>query len=195
MEYTALYYSMEQTDQIQSDVPTTIINTETFIPAAFYQQQLPELSIEHFQKFAALSFPIKGDALELTARHMWLGYLCCRGQFEEVLIFLKQITSPFVLYRYITERSNEFWFGNLLHMVLYWNTGDRAFEMYTTLRKMGAELVEDTYDHYPWESETEIWVAPTIRKVIGNRYKREFDQLYERVIQWEINYLQMKNEV
>ena len=172
---------MEQTDTPQS-----------FIPASFYQKQLPELSIEHFREFAASSFPVKGDALELLARHMWLGYLCCRGQFEDVLMFLNQVTSPLILYRYITERSNEFWFGNILHMVLYWNTGDRAFEMYTLLREMGAEIVEDTYQHYPWESEAEIWVVPTIRNVIGNRYKHEFNELYERVIQWEIKHLEKK---
>jgi len=169
--------------------------SDSFVSAAYYQQQLPELPIEHFQKFAALSFPVQGESLELIARHMWLGYLCCRGQFEEVLMFLKGITSPCILYRYITERSNEFWFGNILHMVLYWNTGDRAFDMYTILREMGAEIVEDTYDHYPWESNAEIWTVPTIRKVFGNRYKHEFNELYERVIQWEINYLQMKNRV
>jgi len=164
-----------------------------YIPAATFQAHLQEVSLDEFRQFAASAYPVQGDALELITRHLWLGYQCCRGAFDEVLSFLSEVKEP-RLRRYVNERSNEFWFGNLLHMVLYWNTGDRAFDMYTKLRKLGADPIEDTYGNYPWEIKARIWTVPTRRTIYGNRYEAEFDDLYERVIQWEIEQLQGSTE-
>jgi len=160
-----------------------------YIPAAYYQQLLPDLSFDHFQSFATNAYPVQGQALEIITTHLWLGYLCCRGKFDEVLSIIRNTNEP-RRSRYVNERSNEFWSGNLLHIVLYWNTDERAFEMYKTLRELGADPIEDMYGNYPWENKARIWTAPTLRNIFGNRYQSEFDDLYEKIIQWEITYLQ-----
>lgn len=158
---------------------------EIIMSVAFYQQQLTDLPIDHFRAFAKDAYPVHGEALEIVTHHLWLGYLCCRGDFDKVLAFLTT-QSTLRLSRYINERSNEFWFGNLLHMVLYWNTGDRALEMYTKLRELGADPIEDTYGNYPWENKARIWTVPTLRTIYGNRCRCDFDDLYDQIIQWEI---------
>jgi hypothetical protein len=162
-----------------------------YLPVSFFQQQLPDLPLSYFRTFAMNNYPVRGEALEILTHHIWLGYLCCRGSFDEVLTFLATQSEP-RLSRYINERSNEFWFGNLLHMVLYWNTGDRALDMYARLRELGADPIEDTYGNYPWENKARIWTVPTLRTIYGNRYESEFDDLYARIIQWEIRKIEVQ---
>ena len=156
----------------------------------YFQSKLPNLSVEYFKGFVDIEYPgVSKDSREFVTHHLWLGYQCCRGEFDKVLEFL-QTCSETQCNRYLSERSSEFWNGNLLHMVLYWNTGDKAFDMYVALRKLGATLVEDKYDNYPWEFYTAIWTAPTLRTVYGNRDYTEFAQLYHRVEQWELEQME-----
>lgn len=154
----------------------------------YYQQQLPKKTLDDFRAFTSTNYHVHGQALEFTAHHLWLGYLCCCGQFDDVLAIL-HTASEWERSRYLSERSNEFWSGNLLHMVLYWNTDERAFEMYRSLRELGADLIENEYQHYPWENNTEIWTAPTCRSVIGRRDPTEFRELYDRIEQYEMTVL------
>jgi hypothetical protein len=157
---------------------------------AYFQKKLPVLTREYFEGFVDIEYPgVSKDSREFVTNHIWLGYQCCRGDFDTVLEFL-ETCSETQRNRYLSERSSEFWNGNLLHMVLYWNTGDKAFEMYVQLREMGARLVEDKYNNYPWEYYTAIWTAPTLRTAYGNRDYTEFVQLYHRVEQWELEQME-----
>jgi len=156
----------------------------------YFQIKLPVLTREYFEGFVDIEYPgVSKDSREFATNHIWLGYQCCRGDFDTVLEFL-EMCSETQRNRYLSERSSEFWNGNLLHMVLYWNTGDKAFDMYVRLREMGARLVEDKYNNYPWEYYTVIWTAPTLRTAYGNRDYTEFVQLYHRVEQWELEQME-----
>lgn len=157
---------------------------------AYFQSKLPTLTREYFEGFVDIEYPgVSKDSREFVKNHLWLGYQCCLGNFEAVLEFLETLSET-QRKRYLSERSSEFWNGNLLHMVLYWNTGDKAFDMYVKLRELGAKLVEDKYNNYPWEYYTAIWTAPTLRTVYGNRDYTEFVQLYHRVEQWELEQME-----
>jgi hypothetical protein len=156
----------------------------------YFQSKLPQLSIDDIKDFVDIEYPgVSKDSHEFVKNHIWLGYQCCLGNFYEVLDFIDKCPKR-ERARYLSERSSEFWNGNLLHMVLYWNTGDKAFYMYTSLRELGAKLVEDKYDNYPWEFNTEIWTAPTLRDVYGKRDCAEFIELYHRIEQWELEHIE-----
>jgi len=152
-----------------------------------YQQRLPKYPIEYFQEFTKKEYGVIGDALDFTSRHLWLGYLCCLGEFDVVLAFLS-ICKESHRDRYINERSNEFWNGTLLHMILYWNTGEHTITMYKKLRELGAVPIENMYDNYPWENSTQIWCAPTLRTSCGHRDHNEFAQLYQTILDWELEH-------
>ena len=139
------------------------------------------------EEFVANMYPgVSKDSVDFTKHHLWLGYQCCRGQLDEVLEFLMNCEEK-RRKRYLNERSSEFWNGNLLHLLLYWNTGSRAFDMYIKLRELGAMFIENMYEYYPWENQTLFWTAPTLRKMYGARDYHEFTRLYYEVEQWEIN--------
>ena len=160
---------------------------------SYYQSKLPVLTMSDFEEFVAKMYHgVSKDSVDFVKHHLWLGYQCCRGQFDEVLEFLKACDEP-RRKRYLTERSGEFWNGNLLHLILYWNAGLETFNMYVALREMGATLIENMYQNYPWENHTIFWTAPTLRESYGNRDYHEFTRLYYEVEQWEIKKIEMSD--
>jgi len=115
---------------------------------------------------------------------LYLGHLICRAQFEQVLAFLDNLTAE-ESEKYLNAPLYEFWDGTLLHILLQWNNGRDAFEVYKSLRLRGAKPCKDNYGNFPWEDQSTILIAPTERFSYGERNITAWERIYAMVIRYE----------
>ena len=118
-----------------------------------------------------------GDEVDdLTVDALYLGNLCARGDLDGVKKFLRETEEkePEELDNILNHCPQEQWYGNCLHMVANWNTGDKALEMFDILFEHGAKLYENYYDHLPWEKTGGLFITPITQSTLGKRNPAEF---------------------
>ena len=117
------------------------------LPAAHAQSLLPEFTFRRVQLPRERYHQPSDD---LAVKPLYLGHLCARGDIVEVRNFLQEI-DPDDLEQILNAAPHEQWYGTCLHMVTYWNTGDKAIELFKLLVLHGAKPVEDYYGYFPWD--------------------------------------------
>ena len=92
--------------------------------------------------------------------------------FDSYTLKLILNATPYVMY-----------FGNVLHAVLYYNTGNIAKELYVYFRNLGATPCMDYYKEYPWQQSGIYWVC--IPGLKYNRDQNEFKETYKWITEYE----------
>ena len=143
--------------------------------AADAQSILPEYTIWEVRQL----FPKKDD---ITIKALYLGNLCSRGDLEKIKGFIRE-TDPGQLLEILNCAPYEQWHGTCLHMLLKWNTGDKAIALFKLLVEHGAEYIRNHYDKYPWQIDSTEWTLSFAHINLGNRNCEEFRHTYETLIQ------------
>jgi hypothetical protein len=121
----------------------------------------------------------------LADKTMYLACLCSKGDIESVKTFIRD-TNLEELKLILNTKLYEMWEGTVLHMALYWNTGNQAFDMYTLLVNNGADPVQNYYNCYPWECTASKWIDMIgDTKFDGYRNIEEFSQTYKLIEELE----------
>lgn len=116
----------------------------------------------------------------IAQKTMWLMYLCAMGDICSVKCFINS-TEPAELREILNKKLHESWFGTVLHTVLYWNTGNRAIDLFQLLVEHGADPVRDYYETFPWENLAQLWIFPfnNLDKYKYWRDANEFEETYQ----------------
>ena len=114
---------------------------------------------------------------ELAEKTMWLVYLCSKCDTNSVKEFIHSI-HPDELRTILNTKLSENWDGTVLHAVCYWNTSNKAVNLFELLVEHGADPVRDYYGLFPWENNAPKWVVPFGTDYIGNRDPDAFEEMY-----------------
>ena len=118
------------------------------------------------------------DSGQLAEKTMWLVYLCAKGDINCVVEFI-QSTNPDELRGILNKKLSDNYDGTVLNTVLYWNTGNKAVDLFELLVEHGADPVKDYYGNFPWENTAPLWVVPFGVGQIGYRDMDEFEETYQ----------------
>ena len=112
------------------------------------------------------------------AKILYLGYLCSKGIIEPIQEFIEQLGED--SYEIINAPHIEFYFGTVLHIALYWNSGLNGLKLFNLLVSYGAKYYKDYYQQLPWKQTGIIWtnVIPDNYRALGRRDEAEFNDLY-----------------
>ncbi len=105
-------------------------------------------------------------------------HLCSKGDIYSVKDFI-QSTDPTELRAILNKKLYENWDGTVLHTVLYWNTGNKAVDMFELLVEHGADPVRDYYGLFPWENKAPLWILPFNCVDQYGRDVDEFEETYQ----------------
>ena len=112
---------------------------------------------------------------ELTVKTVYFGNLCARGDIKQIKTFIRE-TEPQELREVLNCAPEKQWYGTCLHMVMYWNTGVKALELFELLVEHGAEYKRDGYSSFPWGQLGSIWITPVETIQLGDRNEDEFEE-------------------
>jgi hypothetical protein len=104
-------------------------------------------AIDNIQKFSAKHSHL--TALQ-CAQLIYLAHVCGRGDYNAIVAFLKTLDDSEKI-ALLNEKPYEFYYGTVLHAVLFWNIGLRAVNIFELLVEHGAEFHRDYYNQLPWE--------------------------------------------
>jgi hypothetical protein len=120
---------------------------------------------------------------DTTIMALYLGNLCARGDLEKIKGFIQEHESyPQHLHAILNCAPYEQWYGNCLHMVMFWNTGDNAMSLFTLLASHGAEYVRNDYEVFPCQIHAPMYIAPINGQLLGIRNIAEFQDTYQTLI-------------
>jgi hypothetical protein len=138
------------------------------------QSKLPQLTLDQIIEM----YPeINTEEDSYTHRLIYLGHVCSRGDYNALVTFLEGLDGD-DKYVLLNATPYMFYYGNILHITLYWNTGDRAVYMFKLLVESGSEYVRDYYKKAPWEQVGDIWTSIVNHNTLGERDPKEFEETY-----------------
>ena len=118
------------------------------------------------------------DSGQLAEKTMWLVYLCAKGDINRVVEFIES-TNHDELRGILNKKLSDNYDGTVLNTVLYWNTGNKALDLFELLVEHGADPVRDYYGNFPWENTAPLWVVPFGVSQIGYRNMDVFEETYQ----------------
>jgi hypothetical protein len=113
----------------------------------------------------------QGRYSDKDVKLFYLGYLCCQGDYASIVVFLQTLDDDEKRIL-LNEKPYDFYEGTVLHVLLYWNSGNSAINIFDLLVEHGAEFVQDYYGHLPWEQGGAYWKCEWRKKETYN-YLRE----------------------
>jgi hypothetical protein len=131
---------------------------------------LPDYTFEEIQSLLKETDELTD---KLSVKSHYLGYLCAKGDLDKIKRFILQNRAG-ELEEIVNHRPEKQWKGTCLHMVTYWNTGDKALEIFKLLVTHGAIFYEDGYGKFPWEITGVRWLDPITMSYLGERDMNEF---------------------
>lgn len=92
---------------------------------------------------------------------VYMAYLIAQGKFEETAHFMTDIEeyNPDQLVNLLTTPHSLFWDGTVLHVALYYNSGQRGLEFFQLLVSHGARYIKNYYNEFPWEQVGGVWFS------------------------------------
>lgn len=144
------------------------------LTSAEARSHLPYMTLDQVRLVTAMVEPVD----DLTVNALYLGYLCAGGNIERIKAFVRE-TEPRDLREILNCAPDLQWNGTCLHMLLGWNTGAEAHEIFDFLVQHGAEYVRDGYGFYPWQKLGFVWITPIDYIEIGERDQDEFEETIE----------------
>jgi len=144
------------------------------LTAAYAQSILPQYTIWEVRQL----FPKKDN---ITINALYLGNLCAQGDAEKIDVFIREHETK-ELRKILNCAPYEQWHGTCLHMLLKWNTGDKAIALFKLLVAHGAEYIRNHYNKYPWQIDSKEWTFSFAHINLGDRNCDEFRHTYETLI-------------
>jgi hypothetical protein len=86
-----------------------------------------------------------------------LHYLCKIGNLVKIIKFMDKLKINDQL-NFINARNEKINCGNVLHTVLYYNTGTTAIELFDYFIRLGAEYIRNKNDQLPWEQNYKAYL-------------------------------------
>lgn len=108
---------------------------------------------------------------------IYLGYLFAKGLYNDIIPFLEQM-DPEEVRTLVNTRHERFYYGTVMHVALFWNSGDMGIRLFKLLLCYGANLVTNYYEEYPWEQFRGAWINPVTNVILGYRSASEFESIY-----------------
>lgn len=140
---------------------------------------LLDLNVEQVR----IIFQIEGEHVDdLTAKALCLGNLCARGDMEQLKAFIRETGSQ-ELREILNCAPDQQWNSTCLHMVMNWNTGAKALEMFELLVEHGAEYKRDGYGCFPWQKLAYVWITPVEFIPLGDRDEGEFEETRANLVE------------
>ena len=112
---------------------------------------------------------------DLTTKALYLGNLCARGDINQIKTFIRE-TDPEELREILNCAPDQQWNSTCLHMLMNWNTGNKALEMFELLVEHGAEYKRDGYGSFPWQHLGSLWITPVEYVQLSERNEDEFEE-------------------
>ena len=107
-----------------------------------------------------------------TVQTVYLGYVCAQGDLAKIKRVLQDPLAKVMM----NSKQAIFNGGTVLHMALFWNTGDTAVELYKLLTTCGAKPGMNDDEELPWEQTGFIWVNYLNPYNLGTRNEREYNE-------------------
>ena len=133
------------------------------------QQLLTNYTLEDFSCKAKRSL--------IDQKTLYLGNLCARGDIESIISFMNT-TEQDELTEILNTGVYEFYFGTVLHVALYWNSGEKCIQLFELLLENRAEPIRDYYGNFPWQQTYTKWNSPLDSVLLGERNVKEFEDTY-----------------
>jgi hypothetical protein len=118
------------------------------------------------------------DSGVVAEKAMWLVYLCAKGDMNRVKDFIQTADSS-ELRDILNKKLWDNYDGTVLNAILYWNSGNKALDLFELMVEHGADPVRDYYGNFPWENVAPLWVLPFGGGRIGERDMNEFEETYQ----------------
>jgi hypothetical protein len=125
---------------------------------------------------------VNEDTDDLSVNCFYLGSMCARGKLNDAAAFIKSLGAGAT--EVINLIHSRFYWGTVLHVALYWNSGQLGLDFFELLWEHGARYCPNYYENYPWEQLDEMWVNPVRHgpdTVLGTRDITEFIDMYEQI--------------
>ena len=145
------------------------------------QSQLPNYTFEQVGERLNRSrvLPDEQPRSTLDQKTIYLGLLCARGDVEKVKSFIRETEST-ELVEILNNRPKELFCGNVLHVVLFWNSDHVAIDLFDLLVQHGAEYCRNYYEECPWEQVGTVWFTMFAGPEIpGKRNLTDFEEVYQ----------------
>jgi hypothetical protein len=141
---------------------------------------LPNIKISEADRYIS-HYDYSSDKLPHFRKLFYLGYQCCRGDYNLILDFIQGIDKKELVQLLNDNTLYEFYNGTVLHLATYWNPGDNGIKLYNLLVEHGAVPSRNDFDMFPWEQNNTLWVSVILRDSIGKRDPNEFASIYESI--------------
>jgi hypothetical protein len=145
------------------------------------QSKLPEYTLEQVGERLNRSRILCGQEPRslLDQKTIYLALQCARGDVEKVKSFIRE-TDRHELVEILNNRPTELFCGNVLHVVLFWNSDYTAVDLFDLLVQHGAEYTRNYYEECPWEQVGQVWFTMFAGPELpGKRNLADFEEVYQ----------------
>ena len=108
----------------------------------------------------------------------YLAYLCAKGNIGDVCNFLRGVQNV----RLLLNTYCDYFDGTILHVALYFNSGEKGLELFDLLTSKGAiPCLSPHFEERPWQQKGTRWVLFMCSLNIPDEFHRdpsEFTWLY-----------------
>ena len=132
----------------------------------------------------ANKFNLNYEDNDMEIELLYVTNLLMRGELDQVREYFHSFTDYYAQ-ELLHTTSYYTYFGTLLHILLYWNDSDDAFELYKFFRNKGALPIKDYYEQYPYEQDGTLYIAHQNGDGDYKRNHEDFTSLYEKVKKFE----------
>jgi hypothetical protein len=116
----------------------------------------------------------QGHYSDKNVKLFYLGYLCCQGDYASIAVFLQTLDDDEKRI-ILNETPYDFYEGTVLHVLLYWNSGNSAINIFDMLVEHGAEFVRDYYGNLPWEQGCAYWKCELRARETSNYIRERYE--------------------
>jgi len=147
-------------------------NSDNMLTASQARSFLLDFTIDHIRLLTQQAGEPDDD---FSIKTIYVGNLCARGDINQIKTFIRK-TDPEELREILNCAPEQQWNGTCLNMLLNWNTGVKALEIFELLIEHGAEYSRDGYGFYPWQKLGSLWITPIEHVQLGDRDQDEFEE-------------------
>jgi hypothetical protein len=150
----------------------------TTLTAIQAQALLPDLTLGEVRQVLQETSIAGQNFTEFDVKVHYLGHLCARGDSAKIKAFLDE-TEPEELKKIVNttpyDQSYDQWGGTCLNIVGYWNTGEKAHQLFELLNRYGAKFGYAN-ESFPWDCRACLWLSPITHVEFGKRNVEEFKE-------------------
>jgi len=145
--------------------------------SALVKQIIPKKTREEIYTFL-IENSYESDKSSTDA--VYLGYLCAKGDIYNARDFVNSLENKKEV---LNIKHILLYSGTVLHIAMFWNSGDIGRQFFHLLWSNGAEFVIDYYNQFPFEQLDYdlMWLTPIEYINCGERDNSEFFEFYQEI--------------